>query len=82
MALMFTISSCVPPSNEIITDINITNSDPVYQRIYNHQDEQNVDSVLIFFNHPNPGYRLAAVNAMASMQSEVSFFHSLFFSTN
>ena len=72
IALLLTISSCVPPSNEIITDINITNSDPVYQRIYNHQDRQNVDSVLIFFNHPNPGYRLAAVNAMASMQSEVA----------
>lgn len=72
MALMITINSCVPPSNEIITDINNANSDLVYQRIYNHQDKQNIDSVLLYFNHSNPGYRLAAVNAMASIQSELS----------
>ncbi len=72
IALMLTISSCVPPSNEVITDINITNSDPLYQRLYNHQDEQNVDSVLAYFNHPNPSYRLTAVNALASMQSEIA----------
>ncbi|MDC1284187.1 peptidylprolyl isomerase, partial [Saprospiraceae bacterium] len=39
---------------------------------YNHQDKQNIDSVLLYFNHSNPGYRLAAVNAMASIQSELS----------
>ena len=72
MALMITINSCVPPSNEIITDINNANSDLVYQEIYNHQDKQNIDSVLLYFNHSNPGYRLAAVNAMASIQSELS----------
>ena len=72
IALMLIISSCVPPSNEIITDINITNSDPLYQRLYNHQDRQNVDSVLTFFDHPNPTYRLTAVKAMASMQSDVA----------
>jgi cyclophilin family peptidyl-prolyl cis-trans isomerase/HEAT repeat protein len=72
MALMITINSCVPPSNEIITDINNANSDLVYQGIYNHQDKQNIDSVLLYFNHSNPGYRLAAVNAMASIQSELS----------
>ena len=69
---MITINSCVPPSNEIITDINNANSDLVYQGIYNHQDKQNIDSVLLYFNHSNPGYRLAAVNAMASIQSELS----------
>ena len=62
----------MPPSNEIITDINNANSDLVYQGIYNHQDKQNIDSVLLYFNHSNPGYRLAAVNAMASIQSELS----------
>jgi len=72
MALMITINSCVPPSNEIITDINNANSDLVYQGIYNHQDKQNIDSVLLYFNHSNSGYRLAAVNAMASIQSELS----------
>lgn len=72
MAMMLTISSCVPPSNEVITDINITNSDPMYQRLYNHQDNQNVDSLLAFFNDANPSYRLIAVRAMASMQSEAA----------
>lgn len=72
VAMILTISSCVPPSNEIITDINITNSDPQYQRLYNHQDMQNVDSLLTFFNHPDPGFRLTAVKAMASLQSKVA----------
>lgn len=72
IAMVLMIHSCVPPSSEIITDIDITNTDPTYQRIYNHQDQQNIDSLLTFFGDPNPGYRLAAVNAIASIQSEVA----------
>lgn len=70
LALILVFDACVPPTNEIITDINISKGDVVYQRLYNHQDEQNVDSLLFYFNHPNPAYRYTAVNAMASLQSD------------
>lgn len=70
LALITIMLACVPPTNEVITDVNISSSDPVYQRLYNHQDAQTVDSILTFFNHPNPAYRLTAVNALASVQSE------------
>lgn len=70
--LTLMIYACVPPTNEVITDVEVSNSDLTYQRIYNHQDAQNVDSLLSFFSHPNPAYRLTAVNAMASLQSDAA----------
>jgi len=68
--LTLVFNACVPPTNEIITDIDISNGDVAYQRLYDHQDTQNIDSLLKYFNHPNPAYRLTAVNAMASLQSD------------
>lgn len=68
LSVMLFFSGCVPPSNEVITDINLSISDPIYQKLYDHQDRQEVDSILEYFNHANPAYRLAAVNAFASIQ--------------
>ena len=62
----------MPPTNEVITDVKISNTDPVYQRLYDLQDQQNVDSLLAYFNDPNPALRLTAVKAMASVQSSAA----------
>lgn len=72
LIVMLVIEACVPPTNEVITDINISQNDIVYQRLYNHQDEQNVDSLLSHFNHPNPAYRYTVVNAMSSIQNNLA----------
>jgi len=72
LLLTMVIYSCVPPTNEVITDVKISNTDPVYQRLYDLQDHQNVDSLLAYFNDPNPALRLTAVKAMASVQSSAA----------
>lgn len=69
---MLYIYGCVPPQHEVITDININLSDPEYQRLYDLQDQQEVDSLLQYFSHPDPAYRITAVNAMASIKSEAA----------
>lgn len=66
------VYSCVPPKHEVITDINIDLSNPEYQRLYDHQDKQEIDSLLTYFNHPDPAYRLTAINAMASIKQDIA----------
>lgn len=62
------IGACVPPTHEVITDVDISLNDPTYQRLYSHQDKQEIDSLLSYFNHEDPAYRLVAANAFASIQ--------------
>jgi cyclophilin family peptidyl-prolyl cis-trans isomerase/HEAT repeat protein len=60
--------ACVPPSNEIKTDISIELSDANFKRIKTFQDEQQVDSLLTFFDHTDPSYRYLAALAFGSIK--------------
>lgn len=58
--------SCVPESKKILTEVDIQLSDPVYQRILDHQYNENSDSLIKYLSDRNPTYRLLAANAFAS----------------
>lgn len=62
------IYSCVPVTQEVITDINLEITDPTLQKVYNFQDKAEVDSLYSYFEHPDPTYRYAAAMAFASIQ--------------
>ena len=64
--LMITCTQCVPAKKEILTDINLDFGNPVYRQIYVYQDQLLTDSILPFFQHPDPSYRYAAALSFAS----------------
>ena len=64
------IYSCVPPTDEPITDIDISINNPYIQNLYDFQDRGQIDSLLLNFNHPNPAYRLISISAMASIKDD------------
>lgn len=74
IALSFILSGlffqwgCVPPSNEVITDITINIKDPVFQKIHDFQDRQLLDSLYPYFHHENPTYRYLAAMAFGSIR--------------
>lgn len=60
---------CVPPSDEIITDIRLEVDNPTFQKIATFQDQQLVDSLYPYFRHRDPSYRFLAARAFASIRS-------------
>ena len=60
---------CVPPSNEIITDIRLEVDHPTFQKIATFQDQQLVDSLYPYFRHRDPSYRFLAARAFASIRT-------------
>lgn len=62
--------SCVPATDEPITEIVLDTGQPEYRKLINYQDQQKVDSLYPFFNHRNPAYRYMAACAMASIQDK------------
>ncbi|MCB0571504.1 MAG: peptidylprolyl isomerase [Phaeodactylibacter sp.] len=61
--------SCVPPSNRVITDIDIRTDDPIFRQIHEFQDRQQVDSLYSFFHHEDPTYRYLAAMAFGSIKA-------------
>ncbi len=60
--------SCVPVTEEVITDVELSPADPVFQNIIDHQDKAQSDSLYTYFEHSNPGYRYASAMAFASVR--------------
>ncbi|NBC09133.1 MAG: hypothetical protein GVY26_18230 [Bacteroidetes bacterium] len=60
---------CVPPSDEIITDIRLEVDNPTFQKIATFQDQQLVDSLYPYFRHRDPSYRFLAARAFASIRT-------------
>ena len=66
-ALLFFLVSCVPPTEEVLTDVTIDfQNDKTLQRLYDFQDQLATDSLLVFFNHNDPTYRYSAAMAFGS----------------
>ena len=71
MLLFLFLMSCIPPTEEILTDIHIDyKNDKTLQKLYDFQDRLATDSLIVFFNHPDPTYRYAAAKAFASNKDE------------
>ncbi|MCB0566618.1 MAG: peptidylprolyl isomerase [Phaeodactylibacter sp.] len=64
--------SCVPPSDDVPTDISINIEGPVFQKIHNFQDRQLRDSLYVYFHHENPTYRYLAAMAFASIRDSTA----------
>ena len=64
----FLIYSCVPVTEEVITDVELSPADPVLQNILGFQDKAQSDSLYTYFEHANPSYRYASAMAFASVR--------------
>lgn len=63
------ILSCVPASDEVITEVDYDFSNVEIRQAYDMQDKQMIDSLLAFTDHPNPSFRYIAANAFTSIKS-------------
>lgn len=66
-------SACVPPQEEVIlTDINISLDDTLFQRIIRLQDARQAEELYPMLYHPNPSYRYLAARAFASFRDSTT----------
>ena len=65
---MFLFAQCIPPTEEVITDINIDFKDKTLQRLYIFQDRQASDSLFQFLRHKDPTYRYMSAMSFASLK--------------
>jgi cyclophilin family peptidyl-prolyl cis-trans isomerase/HEAT repeat protein len=67
--LLLLIIGCIPPKEEMITEVSIDLTDPLYRKILEYQDKQKEDSLFFFLHHVDPSYRYAAAKAFASIRN-------------
>lgn len=70
LPLFLLLIHCKPVQEEKLTDIQWDFSNPEVMKLYNWQDQQNLDSLLAYFNSPDPTYRYGAAMAFASYKEE------------
>jgi len=68
--LSICITSCLPVTQEQITEVTLDVTDPVFQRLYGYQDKHQLDSLLSYTSHFDPSYRFMVANGLASIQSK------------
>ena len=67
---LIVVSSCVPPTQETITDVSIDYKKPEFQELVNLVDRQEIDSLLSYTAHPDPAFRITMINGLSAIQSE------------
>jgi cyclophilin family peptidyl-prolyl cis-trans isomerase/HEAT repeat protein len=73
LSLALLLGNCVPVQDEPqYVEATVDFSDEVIIKIKDFQDRQLLDSLLLFLNHENPSYRLAAAEAFASYQDSAA----------
>lgn len=60
--LLFIVISCsdsefVSNSEKVITEVNINLDSAAFQKVYDHRDRWEIDSLLPFFHHKDPSFR-------------------------
>ncbi|MFN7117158.1 MAG: peptidylprolyl isomerase [Saprospiraceae bacterium] len=65
-------TSCVPPTEEKMTDVKVDMKDPLFQKIHDFQDKAQMDSLYAFFRNPDPTYRYLAAAAFGSIRQAAS----------
>jgi cyclophilin family peptidyl-prolyl cis-trans isomerase/HEAT repeat protein len=61
-------TQCIPPTEEVITDINIDFKEKKLQRLYLFQDQQKSDSLFQFLRDKDPTFRYMSAMAFGSLQ--------------
>ena len=61
---------CMPFEEKKITHVELNVKDPLYQKIYNLQDQQKSDSLYAYFHHKDPSYRYLAAIAFSSLKDK------------
>ncbi len=64
--------ACVAPSDEILSEISIDYTDPLFREIHDYQDRQLKDSLYLFFRHEDPTYRYLAAMAFGSIKDSTA----------
>lgn len=64
------LSACIPPSEEVATEIIVDYNDPDIRKVLDLQVKQDLDSLLYFATDRNPTLRLFATNAFGSFTDE------------
>ncbi len=70
LLLVIGIISCVPPTDEVITEVNLDYTNTDLQQIYTYIDRQDVDSLLSYTSHKDPAFRYLVANAFAAIKSD------------
>ena len=65
--LFLFLYACVPYSEEEFTEVIIDLADPEFQRLYDFRNQRLSDSLVRYFNHPNPTYRYEAALSFGSI---------------
>jgi len=60
------VCSCIPPEERVYEGVKIDLNDGVSRRIYEHQNNRNVDSLLFYLGGEDPSYRYLAARAFGS----------------
>lgn len=64
------LTSCVPESKKILTEVELDVRDKTFQSITDHEYNRNFDSLYYYLRSENPTYRFLSARAFASLQSE------------
>ena len=70
LLILLSLYECVPPNEEVLTEIRRDLRDSTLLSIVNFQDKNLTDSLLTFFNHKDPSYRYAAAMAFGSTKEK------------
>lgn len=71
LALILTLTlpmACVPPKEEILTEVNLDIQDVQLQKIHLFKDAANLDSLRPLLQHFDPSYRYASAMALGSVR--------------
>ena len=72
LLVCFVAFGCIPATEETLDYVDINQTDPEFQKLYDLIDQRKTDSVLLYTSHSDPAMRYLVANAMASMQSPES----------
>ncbi len=65
-SLLIALCACIPPGEKEPVGVVVDLNDATTQRIYDYQNDRNVDSLLRFLADDNPSYRYLAARAFGS----------------
>jgi cyclophilin family peptidyl-prolyl cis-trans isomerase len=73
-SLLCAFFSCVPPEygKEKYEGVALDFSDKQIQDIYNLQERQSADSLMLYLKHNNPTYRYAAASAFGALKNKIA----------
>lgn len=64
------IAGCVPPTEEVITEVNLNYNSSELQQAYNYLDRHEIDSLLAYTNHPDPSFRVLVADGFSAIRDE------------